>query len=82
MEGSRHKNHKDHIAGKGMNSPSHYNLVHNFIPMPKAMIIPDAKAPVEKEREKLEKIPASCIWPALADPEQTCSCYHKVDQSL
>ena len=25
-----HKNHEDHIAGKGMNSMSHHNLVHNF----------------------------------------------------
>ena len=30
MEGSLHKNHEDHIAGKGMNSLSRYNLVHNF----------------------------------------------------
>ena len=33
MEGSPHKNHDDHIPGKGMNSLSHYNLVHTFIPM-------------------------------------------------
>ena len=46
MEGSRHKNHEDHIAGKGMNSLSHYNLVHKFIPLPQAMKIPDAKAAV------------------------------------
>ena len=26
MEGSRHKNHEDHIAGKGMVSLSHYNF--------------------------------------------------------
>ena len=48
MEGSVHKNHEDHIAGKGVNSLSHYNLVHKFIPMPQAMKIPDAKAAVEK----------------------------------
>ena len=34
-----------------MNSLSHYNLVHKFIPMPEAMKIPDAKAAVEKEWE-------------------------------
>ena len=51
MEGSPHKNHEDHIAGKGMNSLSHYNLVHKFIPIPQAMKIPDAKAVVEKEWE-------------------------------
>ena len=58
MEGSPHKNHEDHIAGKGMNSLSHNNLVRKFIPVPQAMKIPDAKAAVEKEWEKLEKIPA------------------------
>ena len=31
MEGSQSKNHEDHIAGKGVNSLSHYNLVHKFI---------------------------------------------------
>ena len=49
MEGSQSKNHEDHIAGKGVNSSSHYDLVHKFIPMPEAMKIPDAKAAVEKE---------------------------------
>ena len=44
MEGSLHKNHEDHIAGKGMKSLSLYNLVHNFILMPQAMKIPDAKS--------------------------------------
>ena len=58
MEGSQSKNHEDHIAGKGVNSLSHHNLVHKFTPMPEAMKIPDAKAAVEKEWEKLEKIPA------------------------
>ena len=50
--------HEDHIAGKGDNSLQHYNLVHKFIPMPQAMKIPAAKAAVDKEWEKLEKIPA------------------------
>ena len=49
---------EDHIAGKGENSLQHYNLVHKFIPMPQAMKIPAAKAAVDKEWEKLEKIPA------------------------
>ena len=44
------------IAGKGDNSLQHENLVHKFIPMPQAMKIPAAKAAVDKEREKLEKI--------------------------
>ena len=55
MEGSHHE---DHFAAKGINSLSRYNLVHKFIPMPQAMKIPDAKAAVEKELEKLEKISA------------------------
>ena len=41
MEGSQNKNHEDHIAGKGMNSLSHYNLVHKFILKFQTMIIPD-----------------------------------------
>ena len=50
--------HQDHIAGKGEKSLQHYNLVHNFIPMPQALKIPAAKAAVDKEWEKLEKISA------------------------
>ena len=50
--------HEDHIAEKWSNSLQHYNLVHKFIPMPQAMKIPAAKAAVDKEWEKLEKIPA------------------------
>ena len=42
----------------GNNSRQHYNLVHKFIPMPQAMKIPAAKAAVDKEWEKLEKISA------------------------
>ena len=50
--------HEDHLAVKGDNSLQHYNLVHKFIPMPQAMKIPAAKAAVDKEWEKLEKISA------------------------
>ena len=49
---------EEHIAGRGQNSVSHYNVVHKFIPMPQAMKIPAAKATVDKEWEKLEKISA------------------------
>ena len=45
--------HEDHIAGKGDNSLQHYILVHKFIPMPRAMKIPAAKAAVDKELEKI-----------------------------
>ena len=41
---------------EGDNSLQHYNLVHKFTPMPQAMKIPAAKATVDKEWEKLEKI--------------------------
>ena len=34
VEGTLLKDHEDHIAGKGISSLSHYNLVHKFIPMP------------------------------------------------
>ena len=51
-------NHEDHIAGKGDNSLKHYNLINKFIPMPQAMKIPAAKAAVDKECEKLEKVSA------------------------
>ena len=57
MEESLPNHHEDHIAGRGDNSLQHYNLIHNFL-MPQAMKIPAAKAPVDKEWEKLEKIPA------------------------
>ena len=58
MEESLPNYHEDHIAGKGDNSLQHYNLVHKCVPMPQAMEIPAAKAAVDKEWEKLEKIPA------------------------
>ena len=58
MGNSVPSNHEDHIAGKGENSLQHYNLVHKFIPLPQAMKIPAAKAAVNKEWEKLEKISA------------------------
>ena len=50
--------HEDHIAGKGEISLQHYNLVHKFIPMPQAKKITVAKAAVDKEWEKLDKISA------------------------
>ena len=58
MEESLPNHHGDHIVGKGDNSLQHYNLVHKFIPMPQAMKIPAAKAAVDKEWQKLEKMPA------------------------
>ena len=54
LEKTRTKDHEDRILGKGFNSLSHYNLVHKFIPMHQAMKIPDAKAAVDEEWEKLQ----------------------------
>ena len=48
LEGVPHRYHEDHIAAKGINSLTHYNVVHQFIPMPQELKIPDAKAAVEK----------------------------------
>ena len=48
--------HEDHIAGTGDNPHQHYKLVHKFIPQ--ALKIPAAKAAVDKEWEKPDKIPA------------------------
>ena len=58
LEGAGHKPHQDHITAKEMNSITHYSLVHKFISMPQAFKIQDAKAALEKELEKLKKIPA------------------------
>ena len=52
LEGVPKRYHEDHSAAKGINSLSRYNLVHKFIPMP-AFKIPDAKAAVDKEWEKV-----------------------------
>ena len=52
------EDHEDHIAGKGINSLSHYNLVHEFILLPEAMKIPGGKAAANREWEKLKQIQA------------------------
>ena len=57
LEASESTRLRDHIAGKGDNSLQQNNLAHKFIPMPQAMKIPEAKAAVDKEWVKLEKIP-------------------------
>ena len=69
MEDSLPKYHEDHVAGKGT---IHYNitiLVHKFIPKPQAMKIPAAKAAVDKEWEKLEKISAWDITKVISKKE-------------
>ena len=42
--------HEDHIAAKGINTLSRYNMMHKFIPRPQSLKLPDAKAAVEKEK--------------------------------
>ena len=74
MEGSLPNYHEDHIAGRADNSLQHYNLVHKFIPMPQAMKVPAAKAAVDQEWEKLEKIPA---W----DPTKVSSKKEVIDEA-
>ena len=55
----RHKSRTHRVALDWLfTSLTHYNLVHKFLPMPQAMIIPDAKAAVDKEWKKFETIPA------------------------
>ena len=58
LEGTQNKDHEDHIAGRGMNSLNHYNLVRKSILILKATKIPDATTAVDKESEKLQKIRA------------------------
>ena len=43
-----HRYHEDHTAAEGINLMSRYNLVHQFIPMPQTLKIPDARVAVEK----------------------------------
>ena len=47
LEGVPHRYHEDHISATRIDSLSHYNWVHKFIPMPQAFKILDAKAAVE-----------------------------------
>ena len=55
LEGAPYRYHEDHIAAKGINSLSHHNSVHKFIPMLQALRKPDAKAAVEKEWENWKR---------------------------
>ena len=54
MESTFPRNHDDHIVKKRLHSLTRYNLVHKFIPMLLAMKVRDAKAAVDKERDKVE----------------------------
>ena len=58
LERTLPEDHEDRVAGEGLYSFSHCNLLHKFTPMPQAMKMPDEKAAVATEREKLENLPA------------------------
>ena len=58
LERTPSKDHEEHFEEKWINSLSHYNLEHKFVPVFQAMKISDAKAAVDKGWEKLEKLPA------------------------
>ena len=59
MEPTLPKDHEDHIAEKGYNSISHYNLVHTFTPLSQAMKMADATGRRGQGIwKKLETLPA------------------------
>ena len=74
------QNHEDHVASKGFTSMTHYKFVQEFLPMPRAMKIPNSKAAVDKEWKKLETIPAWQLGPgtpgslALRNPHPKSPC--------
>ena len=55
LEGAGHEPQQGHITAKGTNSTTHYSLVYKFIPMPRALKIPDAQVAVVKEWENWRK---------------------------
>ena len=69
------RGHEDHTAATGASSMNHYNLVHKFIPIHKAMKIPTEKAVVDKERNKLETISLTsvCLLTFLLRPTRATS---------
>ena len=71
LEETQRENHEDHIAGKGINLLNHYNLVHKFIPVRRAMKIPEARGAVDKEWENLSKIPAWQLTKVRSKKDET-----------
>ena len=58
LESTLPQDHEDCIVGKGFNSTRTTILAHKFVPMPQALKILDAKAAMDRDWEKLEKLPA------------------------
>ena len=52
------RQHVGNIAEKGYVGSFHCGLVHKPVSFQEAMMIPEAKAAVDKECDKLKKIPA------------------------
>ena len=61
LESTLPKDHEDHVAGKGFNSVSHYNLVHKFIPMPPATKIPGCESRSGQGMEEARKVASLAI---------------------
>ena len=58
LEGVPLRYHEDHIAAKGINSPSRYNSVQKFIPIPQALKINECESWSGKRMGKTWQIPA------------------------
>ena len=56
LEGVSHRYREDHISAKGINSLSHFNLVHEFIPMPQALKNTQRESCSGKRMGNIEKI--------------------------
>ena len=63
------RDHKDLAVEHGFIPLTHYNLAHKPIPIPRGMNMPDAKAAVEKDWEKFDKLPA---WQVAKVKSETC----------
>ena len=55
FKGVPHRYHEDHISAKGIFSPSRYNLVHKFIPMPQALKFQKRRLQWEKNGKNLRR---------------------------
>ena len=58
LDGAGRQPHQDHISAKGINSLSHCNLVHKFIPMPQASKNSGCGGCSGERMGQSEKIPA------------------------
>ena len=67
--GNVKRKHMDHIAEKGYVVSFHYGLVHKSVSIQEGMKIPDAKAAVDKEWNKLKNIPAWDVKKARSQAE-------------